>query len=375
MKIFNLLIVITLLVGACTSAQIKTTKSGLEFAKFDTIYKGEKIALYSLTNKSGMELTLCNYGARIISLLAPDKNGDLQDVILSFDNIADYLKYNVAFGATIGRNANRIRQGRFTLDGVDYQLDINDPDGHSLHGGPQGWMTRVFDVKMISQNSIEMSLVEEDGANGFPGRVKASVIYTLTDDNEVDMRFRATTDKPTIINMTNHAFFNLSGDVRNSILDHQLMVNASSFTPKSSDNVTNGEILSVTNTPYDFRNSVSIRERFDTTFYDMKATKGYDVNLVLDKSNRSKPNITLYSPLSGINMDIYTSQPAVLFYSGNIFQKPFVVKKGLTASAQCAMCLETQHFTNSVNFPEWASPIIRPGEVYDHFCTLKFSVK
>lgn len=372
------IVLFAFLLSACSpTGNSAKTASGLDKKNFETTLRGKPIALYTLTNSAGMELSLCNYGARIVSLMVPDRNGKLQDVVLGFDNIQDYLDNNIPFGATVGRNANRTRNAQFAIDGVEYKVDAND-GAHSLHGGSRGWQSRIFEVKQATPNSIEMQIVDADGENGYPGEVKATVTYTLTEDNTVCIAYTATTTKPTLVNMTNHAYFNLSGDHRVNIMKHSLYVDADHYTPKAADNVPDGRLLPVDNTPLDFRTAGVLVERImqNPAFKDFgDANGGYGINFALNNRGDAA-DIVLTSPESGISMEMYSSQPGAQFFSCNTFPDGLPKGKGgIAFTRQCALCLETQHFPNAVNVPEWVSPVLRPNEVYRQFCNLKFTAK
>lgn len=260
------------------------TKSGLNPEKFIAEYRGDSTALYTLTNAAGMEACITNFGGRLVSLMVPDRNGNLQDVVLGFDSIQAYFpEVNQSdFGASIGRYANRINQGKFTLNGEEYQLPQNN-FGHSLHGGTNmgtlGWQYRVYKAEQLNDSTLILTIEDADGNNGYPGTVNATVTYTLTADNAIDIDYKATTDKPTVINMTNHSYFNLSGDPTYTILDHELQLNASNYTPVDSTYMTTGEIITVEGTPMDFRTAKRIGQDIGNFEYEqLKNGNGYDHN-------------------------------------------------------------------------------------------------
>lgn len=359
--------------GETTSVDL--TLSGLDPLKFDTVVDGRATKLYTLTNDNGMEVCLSNYGARVVSLMTPDRDGKPQDVVLGFDNIADYMANKIPFGATIGRCTNRIRDARFEIDSVEYKLSVNDAT-HSTHGGVEGWSFMIYDVVESTFNKLVMHHLSPDGESGYPGNVDAYVTYTLSEDNSLQIDYRATTDAPTIINLTNHNYYALTGDPTKSAMGARLRMNADKYTPKAEDNIPNGEILSVDNTPLDFRTPQILNEVLQkgADFHEIKSCNGFAVNMMFDReSNENDPVIELYEPSNGIVMEIYTSQPCVQFFSCNAYDKVHRGKHGIEYNVQNAMCLETQIAPNAINFEGWDSPILRPGETYEEYCRLKFS--
>lgn len=367
-----------LIFGACsTNIVTPTTLSGLEPSKFDTIVDGKPVALYTLTNSGGMEVCVTNYGMRIVSVMVPDRDGEMQDVVLGFDNIADYMANNIPFGATIGRNANRIRGAKFSIDGVEYNLDANDVGGHSVHGGSEGWHGQIFRVEEFSPNSITMSYLSPDGESGFPGNVNATVSYTLDDENSINIKYQATTDAPTVINLTNHSYFCLSGDPSRSMMNSSILFKSDNYAAKASDNVPTGELKLVDGTPLDFR-EMKLLERVlvkGADFSEIKGSNGFGVTMTLrNEEGDQEADIVLSNPDSGVVMEVFTSQPSVQFFSCNAYDKTYIGKKGITYNPRNAICLETQHHPNAMNVPEWISPIIRPGELYEHHCSYRFSV-
>ena len=324
--------------------------------------------------KAGMEVCVTNFGGRIVSVMVPDKNGEMRDVVLGFDNIQDYLNVPSDFGATIGRYANRINKGQFVLDGTEYQLPKNNY-GHCLHGGPKGFQYQIFDVDSLSNNSITMSYFSADGEEGFPGNFDCSVTMTLTDDNAIDIRYSATTDKATIVNMTNHSYFNLDGDPAIDNSDWLLTVNATNFTPVDSTFMTTGEIRPVEGTPMDFRTPVRIGDRIGIDDEQLKNGNGFDHNWVLDTAGDiTRAAATLESPESGIRLDVYTTEPGIQIYSGNFLDGTVTGKHGKVYNFRTAVCLETQKYPDTPNKKDWPSAELRPGETYTSHCIYKFSV-
>ena len=366
--------VAALLMAACTPKAEKATDSGLLQSNFQMEVNGKKTDLYTLRNKNNMEVCITNFGGRIVSVMVPDKDGQMRDVVLGFDSIQDYISKPSDFGASIGRYANRINQGKFTLDGTEYQLPQNNY-GHCLHGGPQGFQYRVFDAVQPNPQELELTYVAEDGEEGFPGNITCKVLMKLTDDNAIDIRYEAETDKPTIVNMTNHSYFNLDGDAaRNEA--HLLTIDADYYTPVDSTFMTTGEIAPVEGTPMDFRTPTPVGARInDYDFVQLKNGNGYDHNWVLNtKGDVTRKCATLESPLTGIVLDVYTNEPGIQVYAGNFLDGSLTGKKGITYNQRASVCLETQKYPDTPNKPEWPSAVLRPGEKYMSQCIFKFSV-
>ena len=366
----------TLMLMACQQKPDKvSTLSGLDPVKFSTEVNHSQTNLYTLKNKSGMEVCITNFGGRIVSIMVPDKDGKMQDVVLGFDNIDDYIRIPSDFGASIGRYANRIAQGRFVLDNDTIQLPQNN-FGHCLHGGPQGWQYQVYDANLIDNTTLELTRLSPDGDENFPGNVTAKVTFKLSDDNALDIKYSATTDKKTIINMTNHSYFNLSGDPSQPATDHILYVNADNYTPVDSTFMTTGEIIPVKDTPMDFITPKAIGQ--DITKYDfgqLKNGNGYDHNWVLNTNGDiTKPAARLTSPQSGITLEVYTNEPGIQVYTGNFLDGSIQGKKGITYNQRASVCLETQHYPDSPNKPQWPSVILEPGQTYNSECIFKFSI-
>lgn len=352
------------------------TKSGLSATDFQTVIDGDSTNLYVLKNNNGMEVTITNYGGRIVSVMVPDKDGNFKDVVLGFDNIDDYTAVDNNFGATIGRYGNRIANGKINVYGVEYQLPQNN-FGHTLHGGPDGYHNKVFNVLHSDNKSLVLTYLSEDGEEGFPGNLDVKVTMTLTDDNAVDIQYEAVTDKETVVNLTNHSYFNLSGDANNSILNDVLMINADSFTPVDDTFMTTGEIASVEGTPMDFRTPTTIGERIDDYEYEqLKFGDGYDHNWVLNTAGDvSQLAATVYSPESGIQLEVFTDEPGVQVYTGNFLTGADTGKYGAVYGKRNAICLETQKYPDTPNKPDWPSAFLAPGDTYTSRCIYKFSVK
>ena len=366
--------VAALLMAACTPKAEKATDSGLLQSNFRTEVDGKKTDLYILRNKNNMEVCITNFGGRIVSVMVPDKDGQMRDVVLGFDSIQDYISKPSDFGASIGRYANRINQGKFTLDGVEYQLPRNNY-GHCLHGGPQGFQYRVYDAVQLNPQELQLTYVAKDGEEGFPGNITCKVLMKLTDDNAIDIQYEAETDKPTIVNMTNHSYFNLDGDA-GSNAEHLLTIDADYYTPVDSTFMTTGEIVPVEDTPMDFRTPMPVGERInDFDFVQLKNGNGYDHNWVLNaKGDINRRAASLKSQKTGIVVDVYTKEPGVQVYAGNFLDGSLTGKKGITYNQRASVCLETQKYPDTPNKLEWPSAVLRPGEKYMSQCIFKFSV-
>ena len=364
--------VAALLMAACTPKAEKATDSGLLQSNFRTEVDGKKTDLYILRNKNNMEVCITNFGGRIVSVMVPDKDGQMRDVVLGFDSIQDYISKPSDFGASIGRYANRINQGKF--DGVEYQLPRNNY-GHCLHGGPQGFQYRVYDAVQLNPQELQLTYVAKDGEEGFPGNITCKVLMKLTDDNAIDIQYEAETDKPTIVNMTNHSYFNLDGDA-GSNAEHLLTIDADYYTPVDSTFMTTGEIVPVEDTPMDFRTPMPVGERInDFDFVQLKNGNGYDHNWVLNaKGDINRRAASLKSQKTGIVLDVYTNEPGVQVYAGNFLDGSLTGKKGITYNQRASVCLETQKYPDTPNKPEWPSAVLRPGEKYMSQCIFKFSV-
>ena len=363
------------------------TASNLDPAKFDTIINGDTVKLYVLKNANGMEACITNYGGRVVSLMVPDKDGNLTDVVLGYDNIAQYadtLNSPSDYGSSVGRYANRINDGKITVAGQQYQLTQNDTGNgakHCLHGGGNtGWMHKVYQAKLVDEKTLRLSLVSPDGDNGFPGTVTAVTTYKLTDDNVLDITFEATTDKETIINMTNHNYYNLNGDLSQEGMDMVLYINADNFTPSDASYMTTGEIKPVEGTPMDFRTPSVIADKMDTTYVYIKNATGFDHNWCLNtfkdgKGDDSQICASLYSPKTGILLEMFTNEPGVQVYTGNFQGTGIACKHGVKYPKHVSVCLESQKYPDSPNKKDWVQPTLKPGEKYYSHAAYRFSVK
>ena len=334
-----------------------------------------EIYLYTLTNDDGLEVAIMTYGGAITSLKIPDRNGALGDIVLGYERLDAYVSKPRYFGSLIGRHANRIGMGKFSLNGVDYQLPKNDEDVNHLHGGFKGFDKRVWDAVEETTNEaavLHLSYLSADGEEGYPGNLRAEVSYSLFPNNDLSIEYRASTDKDTIVNLTNHSYFNLKGD--GTILDHELTLQADSFTPVAKDLIPIGEVRSVEATPMDFRKGKAIGSDLNAPYDQLGFTGGYDHNFVLNDHDGSlRSAARLYEPSTGRVMEILTTQPGMQFYSGNFLDGSYVGKYGVVYHRYTGLCLEPQHFPDAPNHSNFPSTVLRPGEEYRQHTVLKFS--
>ena len=354
------------------------TLSGLAVANFNKQIDGKETMLCILTNSKGAELSITNYGAKIVSLMVPNRDGEFVDVVTGHNTIDEYLTSEEPyFGAICGRYGNRIAKGEFILDGILYdKLAINNGP-NSLHGGIKGFNSVVWDLKQIDQQTVELKYTSIDGEEGFPGNLNTTVTYHLSNDNEVIITYQATTDKPTILNLTNHSYFNLSGQGNPSVYNHSLMINADYYLPTDETAIPYGPKEKVEGTPMDFRTPHEVGERIDEEFEALKFGKGYDHTYILNKGNENELSFCARcsSPITGIVMECYTTEPGVQLYTGNWMTGNFVGKNGQRYPARAALCLETQHFPNSPNNPDYPSVTLRPDDTFRSQTIYKFSVE
>ena len=373
-----------LVLFACNSAKEKHSgmaadSSSINNIQFKTAFQksidGKNTDLFILRNKNHVEATFTNYGARILSFQIPDKSGNLTDVVVGFGSIEAYQQSTERyFGATIGRYGNRIANGKFKLDSREYSISINNSP-NALHGGKKGFQDVVWDAKQLNEQTLEFTYLSKDMEEGFPGNLQVKVIYSLSDDNELIINYEASTDKKTILNLTNHAFFNLNGEGSGTILNHTLKINAEQYTPVDSTLIPLGEIVALAGSPFDFRKAVRIGERINDDNIQLKYGKGYDHNYVLNpgKNGEMKAAATVRGDKSGIVMEVFTQEPGLQFYSGNFMKSKNTFKGGTNDDFRTAFCLETQHFPDSPNQPNFPSTILKPGELYKTKTIYKFS--
>ncbi|TCL57860.1 aldose 1-epimerase [Hydrogenispora ethanolica] len=349
---------------------------------FQTVVDGKKVALYTLKNTKGMVVQITNFGAKIVSILVPDRKGQLGDVSLGYDNIDQYLTGNPNYGSIVGRYANRIGNASFTLNGKTYQLTVNDAKVNHIHGGNKSFRTVVWNATQLDEKTLELTYFSKDGEEGYPGNLNVKVVYSLTDENEMRIDYEATTDQPTVINLTNHAFFNLAGEGSGDVLHNELTINADYYTPKNDTFIPTGEIIPVKGTPMDFSKGMKIGAKIKEDYPQLKVTPtvpGYDINFVLHKKSGNELSFAarLYEPNSGRVMEIYTTEPGIQFYSGNNLngQGGFIGKGGKPYQVYGCVCLEPQHFPDSPNKPNFPATVLNPGEWFKSTSIYKFSTK
>ena len=362
-----------MMLGSMSSAE---TSAGMIKTAFGNMPDGQAIDLYTLTNRHGMQAAITNYGGTVVRLITPDRNGHMDDVVLGFGNLAGYLQTEPYLGALIGRYGNRVGHAQFTLDGVTYHLAKNDGD-NTLHGGLKGFDKRVWTARDVSSKgapALELKYLSKDGEESFPGNLSVTVVYSLTDDNELKIDYSAVTDKDTVLNLTNHSYFNLAGQGNGDILKDQIMISADRFTPVDAGLIPTGELKSVAGTPFDFRKSGVIGARINDSDEQLKLGKGYDHNFVI---NRTGPGLMLAArvtePTSGRVMEVLTTQPGVQFYTGNFLDGTLHGKGGKVYKQRYALCLETQHFPDSPNKPSFPTTELKPGETYKETTVYRFT--
>ncbi len=368
--------------GACTPSTPSHEEAmipNITTTDFSTTPDGQTAKLYTLTNSNGVEAQITNFGGVITSLKVPDRNDSLADVVLGFDALEPYFEDSPYFGALVGRYGNRIAKGKFTLDGEEYTLAQNNMGNH-LHGGLRGFDKVLWQAEPLSDDSssagLKLSYQSPDGEEGYPGALDVTVIYTLTNDNELRIDYQATTDAPTVVNLTNHSYFNLTGQGGSSILNHEVMINADRFVPVDSTLIPTGTLTEVEGTPLDFRQPTPIGARIDDKHKQLVYGIGYDHCWVLNKTGKARTlAATVYEPNSGRFLEVYTTEPAVQFYSGNFLDGTLTGKEGAVYEQRTGFCLETEHFPDSPNQPDFPSTELRPGETYQTSTTYKFSVR
>jgi len=385
--LFSISIFVSLAFVACNNAQQTTEEQSSDTTKpqsmqipdakaFQQTIDGKPSNLYVLKN-SNIVAAITNYGARVVSLLVPDKNGKMTDVVVGFDNVNDYTQgSDTYFGAIVGRYGNRIAKGKFELDGKEYTLPTNNGP-NSLHGGDTGFSRKVWDAQQLNDSTLQLTYVSKDGEEGYPGTLTAKVTYTVMGNQGLKIDYHATTDKKTVVNLTNHSYFNLNGEGSGTINNHLMMINADKFTPVDSTLIPTGNLESVANTPLDFRSPTAIGARInDTSSVQLKYGKGYDHNFVINPTNDSLTKAAeVMGDQSGIVMDVYTDQPGMQFYGGNFMDGSHTIKGGKKDNYRTAFCLETQHYPDSPNHPDFPSTTLSPGEVYKTTTIYEFSVK
>lgn len=389
MRIFNLFtfsLLSLLIIAACGGPVQQTeeqqteeeTKMNATLSKtpFGQTKDGEAVDLYTLTNANGIVVKITNYGGIVTSIITPDKNGKMDDVALGFDNLAPYLEGHPYFGALVGRYGNRIAKGKFTLDGTEYNLAVNNMGNH-LHGGIKGFDKVVWNAKPIEAEEVGLQLTyrSADMEEGYPGNLNVEVVYTLTNDDELRIEYQATTDKKTVVNLTNHSYFNLTGGAKRDILDHVLMLNADQYVPVDETLIPTG-VAEVKGTPFDFTTPTAIGARIDEEHQQLEYGRGYDHCWVLNKQGNELSLVgSVYEPVSGRYLETFTTEPAVQFYCGNFLDGSLTGKGGAVYGHRYGLCLETEHYPDSPNQADFPSTELNPGETYQTTTVYKFSVK
>ncbi|MCW2118191.1 aldose epimerase family protein [Flavobacterium sp. 7A] len=358
--------------------QLKPLKAKIDPAHFESIIDGKKTHLYVLRNKNGIEITFTNYGQRLVSLMVPDQNGKFEDIVLGFNTLEDYKNPKAKYiGAIIGRSANRIANGEFTVHQNKYTLTVNNGKNHS-HGGNNGYNNQVWDAVQLASNQIEFSRLSPDGEEGYPGNLQVTTKYTLTNSNELIIDYSATTDKSTIVNLTNHSFFNLSGEGNGNVNDHILMINANNYTPLNADQIPIGEITSVQGSPFDFRVPKAIGQDLHQQNQQLTIASGYDQNYVLNNSPKNKNGLVfaakITQPKNGRTLEIYTNEPGLQFYESNYFDGSLIGKSGKAYLYRGAFCLESQHFPDAPNQGNFTKTTLEPGQTYHSTCVYTFGI-
>lgn len=376
--VFTIVISFFLFIKLSFSQDSNAVKKGILLTNpkvFEKVIDGKQISLYVLKNKHGYVSEITNYGGKVVSLWTPNRHGNYEDIVLGHPNIEDYLnskeKY---FGALIGRYGNRIANGKFSLDGHEYNLAKNNGDNH-LHGGNKGFESVIWDAKQIDDQTLELKYMSKDMEEGYPGNLTVKVMYQLTDNNELKIEYWASTDAPTVINLTHHSFFNLKGAGNGTINDHLLQINAAYYTPVRKGLIPTGEIATVENTPFDFQNLKAIGDRVEDDDKQLKLGLGYDHNFVLNQSPEALNFASkVVEPVSGRTMEVYTNEPGLQFYGGNFLDGSVIGKHNKAYKFRSAFCLETQHFPDSPNNPNFPNTRLNPNEEYYSICIYKFSV-
>ena len=366
------------LAAGCTNESSTSGSEPVNQAPFGVTPDGQQVSIYTITNDNGVEARVIDLGGIIVSLKVPDRNGDLDDVVLGFDSLEGYVEEHPYFGAIIGRYGNRIANGQFTIDGETYQLPVNNGP-NSLHGGIRGFDKVVWDAEPFENErgrGLILSYTSADGEEGYPGNLQTRVTYTLTNDDELIFDYHAVTDKATPVNLTQHSYFNLAGDGSGDILDHQVMLNASRMTAVDNTLIPTGELRPVEGTPFDFREPTAIGERINADDEQLRFAGGYDHNFVIDGDEGDSLVLAarVHEPTSGRTLEVLTTEPGVQFYTGNFLDGSLTGKNGAVYEARTGFCLETQHFPDSPNQPSFPNTILRPGEEYRSTTVFRFGV-
>jgi aldose 1-epimerase len=374
MNKFIISILVLLSVSCAGSRKRNEQANTVREEAFDTVINNKQVSLYTLKNTNNLTVQLTNYGARVISILTPDKNGTMADIVLGYSDIKSYLKDPIYLGCILGRYANRINDAKFILDDKEYNLYKND-GGNTLHGGKEGLDKKIWDASQEG-NTVIFSYCSPDGEEGYPGNLIIKKSYTLTENNELHIRYDAETDQSTVINLSNHTYWNLKGEGDSTILDHYILINADYYTPIDSEWIPTGELAKVAGSPFDFTSGKKIGSEINLDNEQLKNGQGYDHNWILNKDNANELSLAarLWEETTGRSIEIFTSEPGIQFYSGNFMNGSVSGKSGKPYVYRSGLALETQHFPDSPNHPDFPSTRLDPGESYEHLVIIKFGV-
>ena len=379
-KSITLILLSGFVFSACTNtstqspAQNQTAMEANAKRLFGLMPDGQEVYEYTLINKNGIEVRVINYGGIITSIIAPDKNGVMEDIVLGYDSLSGYLKETPYFGAIVGRYGNRIANGKFTLDGTTYTLAQNN-NGQHLHGGIKGFDKVFWNIEDTGQNKLKLMYLSKDMEEGYPGNLNVDVTYELTDTNELKIAYSATTDKKTIVNLTQHSYFNLTGKAKGDILNHELTLYADKFVPVTKVLIPTGELMPVKGTPFDFNTSTAIGVRVNDKHQQLEFGLGYDHCWVLSSEDVIKHAASVYEPTSGRTLEVYTTEPAIQFYCGNFLDGSITGKYNVVYKHRYGLCLETEHYPDSPNQKAFPSTELKPGEVYHTQTTYVFGTR
>ena len=369
----NILLLVIFLASGLASSQ----KLSIEKTNFGTLSSGEEVQLFTLGNSQGMQVGVLDYGGIITSLLAPDHKGQYEDVVLGFENLADYETRNPYFGALVGRYANRIAGGKFSLDGEEFKLVQNNGNNH-IHGGTKGFDKVIWEAKPMeyaNRVSLELTYTSIDMDEGYPGNLLCTVVYSLFENNELQVAYSATTDKKTVVNLTQHSYFNLSGDFSKNILDHELFISADEFVPVNKELIPYGEYAAVAGTPFDFNNPKTIGSHIEDSHEQIAIGNGYDHSWVLkDYNSKIRKVASVLHPQTGRFLEVFTTEPGMQLYTGNFLDGTLPAKGGGTYARRSGFCLETQHHPDSPNQPSFPSVVLEPGQTYRSETLFRFRV-
>lgn len=376
MKIKLMITIVLMCVLSACQQNDKLTLSGLDKNLFVSEVDGKETQLVVLKNNWGMEACITNYGARLVSLMVPDRNGRLDDVVTGFPTIEEYVSQNQNFGSTVGRYIGRISGPSFTIDSITYELQASKGAKYISHGGKPGFAQRVWDIESVDRDAVTLSYLSPDGENGFPGNLHVYLTYRLTDDKELELIYQATTDAPTVLNLSHHSFFNVSGNFRQTVEDQTMWIDAEQITPYDEKKNVTGEYANVDNTPFDFRVPRQIGEQINADNDQLKVTKGYDHTWVLNTQGDDHCIAAwIYDKESGRKMEVYTTEPGLHVYSANGLKGTLVGKDSISYQTRTSICFETMHFQNSPNIPHFPSTILRPGETFVSRTVFRFKIE